>query len=604
MSTLKLGCAFNLLRMSIFVAIATPVHALSAVQPSQEAVAVNDIPYANIISQSSQKCADIPTNSTTDGSPVTQMSCSAKNVAQIWKVISITPTQYQIISNNSGMCLDVGGASKLNGGKVKQSPCAGLARKNQIWNVMPLNGGYQIISENSNKCLDVTDWSKENGTVLQQWDCNGVGQANQIWKLEPVKPILAASPPLVITKSNTVVSNVKITNPSGPCIIISSASGNVSNVTIKNSEIGPCGYGPSLGNGISIQSPLPGGNVNNLVVDNVNFHDLQGSGISLISSYRAAQLTGNILSVSNSLFTNIQQDGIYISFVKPNAGDTVPSVPALSFTNNKLQVIPNAGFLIYGTNSAFVENNTFTLVQTGVKSQQSEGVRINNNYFSHLKPSSVNGHLSFGNFAEFNNVTGPNNSISCNIGLQDDYNTLPKSTDGVNDEISVYESSGTAISPLLVVGNKLMGGGQLQNVTGDVGSGITVGDGSGGSYINVIDNVLVNVGHGGLMGAGGNNVNFLNNKIFSIANPVNFYGLGYVNYAPWYGGGPCYDINVQNNRVNWMTIYGPDRTGWVNPLLSGSTICTNFVWSGNVFQDTSVTATLFTTYQPSECPMM
>ena len=222
-----------------------------------------------------------------------------------------------------------------------------------------------------------------------------------------------------------------------------------------------------------------------------------------------------------------------------------------------------------------------------------------------MKPSTINNKLTYGSFAEFNGVYGPNNSISCNIGIQDDYHTTPTSTDGVSDEVSLYNSSGTAQSPALVVGNKFIGGGELQVTSGDEGSGITVGDGPGGAYINVIDNVLVNVGHGGLMGAGGNNIQFLNNKIFSVPNPVNFFGLGFVNYAPWYNGGPCFNITVQANHVNWTNQWGPDKTGWPDPLIQGSTLCTNFLWdSSNVFQDSTVTASLFYTYQPKECPMV
>jgi hypothetical protein len=585
----------NWMTISLLPLLITPAHATTAVA---------DMAYANIISQGSQKCIDVLKSSQADGAPVAQMACAAKTASQVWKIVSITPTQYQIISNNTGMCLDVDGASQNNGANVQQSACAGINRKNQIWNLVPMNGGYQIISNNSNKCLDVTDWSTADGTILQQWDCNGAGQPNQTWKMSPAVPVLTSSPPLKITKSNTVISGVKITSTTGACITISGASGNVSNVTIQNSDIGPCGGG-TAGNGILIQSQAGQGNVSNVIVNNVNFHDLQGSGISLVSGYRAAQTVGNSLSVTNSLFTNIAQFGIYISFVKPAMGDAVPAVPVLSFTNNKIQNIPNAGFLIYGANSAFVENNTFTKTQSGVSVQSSLGMRINNNNFSHIQPSKINGKFSYGNFVQFNKVTGNNNSISCNIGMQDDYNTVPKSSDGLTDEISVYESSGTASSPLLVVGNKLMGGGALQLTTGDEGSGITVGDGAGGSYINVIDNVLVNVGHGGLMGAGGNNIQFLNNIIFSVPNPANYFGMGFVNYAPLYHGGACSNITVKGNLVNWTNQWGPDKTGWINPLINGSTICTNFVWdSSNIFQDTKVTADIFNTYHPKECPLI
>jgi hypothetical protein len=157
---------------------------------------------------------------------------------------------------------------------------------------------------------------------------------------------------------------------------------------------------------------------------------------------------------------------------------------------------------------------------------------------------------------------------------------------------------------MLVIGNKLKGGGALQLKTGDVGSGITVGDGNGGSYINVIDNVMVNVGHGGLMGAGGNNIQLIKNQIFSVANPVNFFGLGFVNYAGLYNGGPCSAITVSDNKVNWTNQYGPDTKGWINPVITGSTLCTNFNWKNNTFQDAMLNASIFDTYKSSVCPMI
>ncbi|MDR3478864.1 MAG: ricin-type beta-trefoil lectin domain protein [Gammaproteobacteria bacterium] len=569
--------------------------------------AVSDMPYVNIVAQNSQKCLDIPTSSMTDGAQVSQMTCKGKPT-EVWKVVAVTPTQYQIISNNTGMCLDLDGASSKNGAFMQQSACAGIHRKNQIWQLVPITNGYQVISASSGKCLDVTNRSTADNTPIQQWDCNSNGQDNQTWKLTAVEPGLTASPPLTITTSNTTISGVKITNANGPCIMISGKSGAVSNVTIKNSDIGPCANPSSSnyktdGNGIFIDSSYVPGNVSGVTVNNVNFHDIQGNGLALYSSFTAANSSENILTVTNSLFTNITNQGIYISFAKPAPTDGVPAISAISFTNLKMQNIPTQSIFIYGTNSAFVENNTFMATQSGVNASASEGVRVNNNNFYHFKPNNLSGKSAYGSFVQFNGVFGANNAIACNVGLQDNYGT-PQSKDGISDEISVYSSSGTAQSPLLVVGNKLMGGGAPLLKSDDVGSGITVGDGNGGAYINVIDNVLVNVGHGGLMGAGGDNIQLTNNKIFSVANPVNFFGLGFVNYAGLYNGGPCTAINVQNNRVNWTNQYGPDTQGWINPVISGSTLCSNFVWKNNTFQDATITPALFDSYMPSECPMI
>jgi parallel beta-helix repeat protein len=485
-----------------------------------------------LIVKHSNKCMDLRSPKTTDSAAVVQMSCNNDSF-QKWKAVSVGKNEYQIISVGSGMCLDVSGASQQNGGRIKQSGCVSQ-RPNQTWYIKEvLENTYQIISKNSNKCLDLTNASQNDDVQLQQWDCGGVN--NQLWRTQP---ILTPSEPIVIdNKSNVVISNVKISNPAGPCI---SVIGNSKNITIKDSELGPCNT--------NYQSPRPD-------LSNV------GAGVFVKS--------GDNITMSNLTIHDTEDSGVTIFY---GSNYTV--------SNNRISKTLGHAVKAQGLSNITIQNNTIDSVGSGIYVSGSSNVKVLKNNLSHMKGAPR------ANFVQFNKVNGSGNRVMCNIGVQDKYGTAG-SLDSIEDTISLYMSNGTATDPILVVGNKVKNGGPSRT-----GSGIMLGD-SGGSNIIARDNVVVNSGNLGIAASGGTNIQIINNKIFSLALPITNNALAAWNYNV--GETICDKITVTGNQVNWVNKWGPDSKVWTNNT------CTNSRFDGNKFNDSTMTEAIFDTYSSAEC---
>jgi parallel beta-helix repeat protein len=486
----------------------------------------------NFIATNSTKCLDVRAPKNSPNSAVVQMSCNT-DPSQTWKFTSVGTNQFQITSPSNGLCFDLSGASKINGGLLKQATCV-AGKPNQTWALKETTPGFfEIISINSQKCLDVTNASSADNIQIQQWDCGG--EANQTWRFQLItKP----SPPIVINnQSNVTIANVKITNPAGPCILI---TGNSKNIVVQNSELGPCltdmnNPKPDLSNvgaGVFVTGS------NNVTVNNVNIHDTDDAGVTIFY--------GNNFTVSNNQFARTKSQAI------------------------KGQALANMA----------ITHNNAQNVESGVYVAGATGVTVSYNNFAHIQGNPR------ANFIQFNTVTGGSNSIMCNVGIQDAYGTAA-SLDSIEDDISLYHSSGTAASPILVIGNKVKNGGPSKT-----GGGIMLGD-DGGAYITAIDNVVVTPGGYGMAVSGGTNMIMQNNLIYSGYTPIVNNGIAVWNYNP--STVTCDNITVSGNRVNWTNTWGPDTTIWENNT------CSNAHFTKNTFQDSSVTAAIFDTYNPSEC---
>jgi hypothetical protein len=118
----------------------------------------------------SNKCLDVPNQSTTNG---TQL--------QIWDCWSGTNQQWTHTSSGElrvygNKCLDASGSGSSNGTAVIIWDCHGGA--NQRWN---RNADGSIRSAQSGLCLDVSGASTANGALLQLWSCHG--GSNQRWTI-------------------------------------------------------------------------------------------------------------------------------------------------------------------------------------------------------------------------------------------------------------------------------------------------------------------------------------------------------------------------------------------------------------------------------------
>jgi parallel beta-helix repeat protein len=488
----------------------------------------------NIIATNSNKCLDVRAPKTSPDAAIVQMTCGT-DPSQTWKLIPLPNNQFQIVSASTGLCFDLSGASKLNGGVLKQSDCV-ANRPNQTWTLQQVNPNYfEITSLNSQKCLDVPNASSADNVQIQQWTC-GAGAPNQTWFLQATnKP----SDPIVIdNKSNVTIENVKITNPSGPCILV---KGNSKNIVINNSELGPCNTNtknpqPDLSNvgaGVFVT-----GTSSNVTINNVTIHDTDDSGVNVFY--------GSGYAVTNSKITNAKGQAI------------------------KFQAASNIT----------ISNNMISNSLSGIYVSSGSNINVKGNNITHIhgKPRA--------NFVQFNTVTGAGNSIQCNTGIQDPYGA-PKSLDSIEDAISLYRSHGTAASPILVAGNKVKNGGPSST-----GGGIMLGDG-GGAYITARNNVVVTPGGYGMAVSGGSNMVMQNNFIFSAYTPIVNNAIPIWNYDS--STGACANITVSGNHVNWTNTWGPETKIWVNNT------CTNTQFTNNTFQDATVTPAIFDTYIAPDC---
>lgn len=233
--------------------------------------------------------------------------------------------------------------------------------------------------------------------------------------------------------------------------------------------------------------------------------------------------------------SNVVIENVHVS----NPGGTCITVTnSANVTIRNATIGPCGDEAVYlsDVDTAHITDNYISDTGNGVLIHRSDSVAVDGNAF-------VNAGR---NFVQFDKVNGPGSSISRNRGQ----NELGGSN--AEDMISLYQSNGTAGSPILIVGNHLRSGGPS-----DSGSGIMLGDG-GGAHQIVEANVLVNPGQVGIGVASGSDVKIRGNLIYSDAQPWSNVGLYVWNQY----GSTCDDIEVTGNQVNWTSAGGYDNAYW------------------------------------------
>jgi hypothetical protein len=170
---------------------------------------------------------------------------------------------------------------------------------------------------------------------------------------------------------------------------------------------------------------------------------------------------------------------------------------------------------------------------------------------------------------QFDNVTGKGNRVNDNICENIAGESHPE------DIINMYETHGTPEDPVQITGNWIRGGGPSKT-----GGGIMAGD-SGGSYMIIKDNILVNPGQYGIAVASGSHIKILGNKLYSKQMPFTNTGLYIWNQ---FANKACAEDTISGNVINWT-----DSTGTANPLWDGGNCGKVHGWATNVV-DTTVTA--------------
>ena len=196
---------------------------------------------------------------------------------------------------------------------------------------------------------------------------------------------------------------------------------------------------------------------------------------------------------------------------------------------------------IYACEGVTVSRNRFESVSTGVYALDSRHIEVTRN-----RCLNVQGPFPRGQLAQFDKVTGEGNRITDNLALN-----LPGKSNP-EDAINVYKSSGTADDPIQVIGNRIRGGGPSGS-----GGGIMTGD-SGGAYIVVKDNLLIDPGQYGIAIAGGHHIQIIDNKVFGRKQPFTNVGIYVWNQSK----APSHDHTVKGNQVRWFNKGGSENPCW------------------------------------------
>ena len=232
--------------------------------------------------------------------------------------------------------------------------------------------------------------------------------------------------------------------------------------------------------------------------------------------------------------------GLEIANPKGN-GITIRNSKRIRIEGCKIGPCKGEAVNIYACEGITVTNNRFEFVSTGVYALDSRHIEVTRN-----RCLNVQGPFPRGQLAQFDKVTGGGNRINHNLAL----NILGKSNP--EDAINIYKSSGAADDPIQVIGNKIRGGGPSGS-----GGGIMTGD-SGGAYIVVKDNILVDPGQYGIAIAGGHHIQILDNKVFGKTQPFTNVGIYVWNQSK----APSHDHTVKGNRVRWFNKGGMENPCW------------------------------------------
>ncbi len=270
----------------------------------------------------------------------------------------------------------------------------------------------------------------------------------------------------------------------------------------------------------------------------------------VIEGVHIANPTGPCIVVENSTSVTIRD-----SRIGPCDGDAISLSSSAAITVENVAVEDaTRGIAVKNSRDVVIIESSVMNTNSGIYVLNSTGVAVERNRF-----------IDAGrNFVQFDKVTGPGNSVVDNIGR----NALGASN--AEDFINIYQSTGTADSPIVVAGNRLRDGGPSPS-----GSGIMVGD-AGGGHIAVTDNLLINPGQAGIGVASGHDIIVSGNVVYS--DPVEWSNVGIYVWNQY--GSECERITVAGNNVQWL-----HATTGVNAAWDANTCGEVAGWESNSWGD-------------------
>lgn len=254
------------------------------------------------------------------------------------------------------------------------------------------------------------------------------------------------------------------------------------------------------------------------------------------SKYLTLPLSGKITARSGQVIENLRFENMSDIAIRVATSNVV--IRNCFFNKTGAEAIE-----IEGATNVTVENCLFNRVTTGVYALGSQTIKVINNEFVNVRQRSIGGR---GQFVQFNGVTGAGNVVENNRGENFAGESDPE------DMISMFQSYGTASSPISIRNNTFRGGGPSTS-----GGGIILGD-YGGQYQIAENNKLLNPGQYGMAIAGGRDCKIVNNMI--VARQQSFTNNPLYMWAQQ--GASCGGNTVSGNKIWWIDKSGTFNGGW------------------------------------------
>lgn len=246
------------------------------------------------------------------------------------------------------------------------------------------------------------------------------------------------------------------------------------------------------------------------------------------------------------------------------------------------------GLSMWSCTNITIENCIFFDNPSSIKAEASSGIKVNGNQFMNAQ----NPPAGYGSFVQFSDNSGSGAEIKNNVGENIAGNSVAE------DMINIMNSYFSALSPLVISGNKLRGG------TSVSGGGINVGDDYNSGLQNtgnviVTNNKLVDPGQYGIAISGGSNITFDGNQIYARHQIFTNVGIGIWDF---YGRSGCANNTVINNDVNYTgNTSFLSNIPYYNPFWTDNSCGTNYP---NRATDNNLTASIDETILPERllCP--
>ena len=415
---------------------------------------------------------------------------------------------YTLLSACGDKALDVKGASGQAGADVQQWQSSGAA--NQQWQIDALPGGYdKLTARHSGKTLEARPAGAKSAAVVQ--GDPGAGDAQQ-WR-----------------RSETAPGLFKIENKSAPGLVLAVKGGSADNGAAVRLEPdqGACAQRWQL---VRVDTQRYDGP---LTITHGGSYG--GNWQSLDPNVAAVTIkTSEPVVIENA---HIRGKGTLILGVSGHLRLTVRGVRAYGLNPGQQRRAPGRFLQADGVDALSVEHNSFVNTRgisvknfTGsrdgaqptlqVRYNKAENIngRYSNGGNGYLLSGATGGGWDWAQFLQLDRVTGvPNVDVSWNQVI----NAPDKSR--VEDNISVYMSSGTPNSPIAIHDNYIQGAYPSRPQSSDyTGGGILLGDNLGTgdaasqpAWVRAYDNQVVSTANYGVGIYGGHDLQAYNNRVVS-----------------------------------------------------------------------------------------